>query len=251
MHGRAAERVHAQLEAGAADGVHVDDVPQVVDVGQDEIFLVRGRRLDGRGERHALHAAVAAPQQLVGPVLDPLGHVGVGRAAVGRVVLEAAVLGRIVRRRDDDAVREVLLAAAVVDEDGSRDDRRRRHAVVALDDGLDPVGRQDLKRGALGRRGQRVRVLAHVERAVRALATPVVADGLGDGQDVGLGERAVQRRATMAAGAEADQLVRVTQVGATLEILPFKPGQVNQHLFRSRLARKGGDRHEALPFLDY
>ena len=38
--------------------------------------------------------------------------------------------------------------------------------------------------------GQRVRVLAHVERAVGALAAPVVADGLGDGQDVGLGERA-------------------------------------------------------------
>ena len=44
VHGRAAERVHAQLEAGGADGVHVDDVPQVVDVGQDEVFLVRGRR---------------------------------------------------------------------------------------------------------------------------------------------------------------------------------------------------------------
>ena len=39
--GGAAERVHAQLEAGAADGVHVDDVAQVLDVGQDEIFLVR------------------------------------------------------------------------------------------------------------------------------------------------------------------------------------------------------------------
>ena len=33
MHRRAAERVHPQLEAGGADGVHVDDVPQVVDVG--------------------------------------------------------------------------------------------------------------------------------------------------------------------------------------------------------------------------
>ena len=39
-----------------------------------------------------LHARVAAAQQLVGPVLDPARHVGVGGAAVGRVVLEAAVL---------------------------------------------------------------------------------------------------------------------------------------------------------------
>ncbi len=93
VHRRAAERVHAQLEAGGADGVHVDDIPQVLDVGQDEVLLVRGRRLDGRRERHALHAGIAAPQQFVGPVLDPLRDVRIGRAAVGRVVLEAAVLG--------------------------------------------------------------------------------------------------------------------------------------------------------------
>ena len=151
MHRRAAEWVHPQLEAGGTDGVHVDDVPQVVDVGQDKVFLVRGPCLDGRGERHALHAAVSAAQQFVGPVLDPVRHVGVGGAAVGRVVLEAAVLGRIVRRRDDDAVREVLLAAAVVDEDGSGDDRGRGDAVVALDDRLHSIARQDLQCRALGR----------------------------------------------------------------------------------------------------
>ena len=145
-------------------------LPQVVDVGQDEVVLVRGRRLQRRVERHALHAGVAAAQQLVGPVLDPPGDVGVGRAAVGRVVLEAAVLGRIVRRRDDDAVGEAGRAAAVVDEDGARDDRRRRDAVVALDDRLDAVGRQHFERRALGRRRQGVRVLAHEERAVDALA---------------------------------------------------------------------------------
>ena len=56
-----------------------------------------------------------------------------------------------------------------------------------------------------------------------------------------------QRRAAVSAGAEADQLVGVAHVGPTLEILAFEPGQVNQHLFRGRLARKGGDRHRALP----
>src|SRR5581483_1948560 len=159
--------------------------------------------------RHAAHVAVAGLQQLVGPVLDPPGHVGVGGAAVGRVVLEAAVLGRVVRRRDHDAVGQVLPAAAVIDEDGARDDRRRRHAVVALDHGLDAVGGQDFEGGALGRPRQGVRVLAEVQRAVGAPAAAVVADGLGDGQDVGLGEGAVQRRAAVAAGAEADPLVGV------------------------------------------
>ena len=86
-----------------------------------------------------------------------------------------------------------LVAAAVVDQNRVRDDRRRRHAVVALDDGLDAVGREHFERGALGRTGQRVRVLAQAERAVDFLAAAVIADGLGDGQDMGLGERAVQR----------------------------------------------------------
>ena len=40
----AAERIDAQLEAGAADRLHVDDVAQIVDIGQDEIVLPRGRR---------------------------------------------------------------------------------------------------------------------------------------------------------------------------------------------------------------
>ena len=211
---------------------------------------MRGPCLDGRSKRHALHAVVSAAQQFVGPVLDPVRHVGVGGTAVGRVVLEAAVLGRIVRRRDDDAVREMLLAAAVIDEDGSGDDRGRGDTLVALNDRLHSIARQDLQRRALGRAGQRVRVLAHVERAVRALAAPVVADGLGDSQDVSLRERAVQRRAPVSAGAKTDQLVGVTQIGQTLEILSFEPGQVNQHLFRSRLARKWRDRHGTLPLID-
>ena len=77
------------------------------------------------------------------------------------------------------------LAATVVDEDSPRDDWRRCYTVVALDDGLHPVGGQDLERGALRRSREGVRVFPHVQRAIGALAATVVADGLGDGQDVG------------------------------------------------------------------
>jgi hypothetical protein len=42
---RAAERIDAKLQTGGANGVHVHDVPQVVDVGQNEIFLMRGAAL--------------------------------------------------------------------------------------------------------------------------------------------------------------------------------------------------------------
>ena len=87
--------------------------------------------------------------------------------------------------------------------------------------------------------GHRVGVLAHVERAVGALAAPVVADSLGDGQDMRLGERAVQRRAPVPAGAEADQLVRIFHVGAALVVLPFELGQIDQHLLWGRFAGEG------------
>ena len=106
-HRRSAEWIHAELEAGGADSVHVHDVFQVVDVRQDEVVLVCNRRIDRGRERYPLDARVPGPQQLVGAVLNRLGHVDVGGSAVRRVVLEAAVIGRIVRRRDHDSVREV------------------------------------------------------------------------------------------------------------------------------------------------
>ncbi len=55
----------------------------------------------------------------------------------------------------------------------------------------------------------------------------------------------------MAAGAEADQLVGVAQVGSALEILAFEPGQINQDPFRGRFAREGGDCHGSLPSIDF
>jgi hypothetical protein len=119
---------------------------------------------------------------------------------------------------------------------------------VTLDDGFDSVSRQHLQRRALGGAGQRVRVLAHVERSVRALAVPVLADGLGDSQDVGLGERAVERRTAVPAGAEADQLVGVTHVGPALVVSSFELRRIDEQILRCRFAGEGGDGHETLPF---
>jgi hypothetical protein len=67
-----------------------------------------------------------------------------------------------VRRRDDNAVSKTIMAAAVVDQDCPRDNRCRRKPVVLLDDSLDAVSGQNFERCALGRPGQRMRVLAHV-----------------------------------------------------------------------------------------
>ena len=68
------------------------------------------------------------------------------------------------------------------------------------------------------------------------LAT-VVADGLGHGEDVGLRERAEQRRAAVPAGAEADALCRIVEVRLAGEVLALEPGQVDQDLLRGGFAR--------------
>ena len=101
----AAERIDADREPGAGDGVHVDDGGEIVHVGADVVvpWVVRG--VSRALVRHARHAARDRPQQRRWRgSRSTRVIVGVGRAAVRRVVLEAAVLGRIVRRRDDDAV---------------------------------------------------------------------------------------------------------------------------------------------------
>jgi len=67
---------------------------------------------------------------------------------------------------------KAVLAAAIVDENCARDDRRRCHAVVGLDHGIDAVRGQHLERRSLRGSGQRVGVLAHVDRAADARVPP-------------------------------------------------------------------------------
>ena len=67
----------------------------------------------GRGPRGVVGDAPdggVVGEQLVRARLDAVGDVAVGGAAVGWVVLEAAVARRVVRRRDDDAVGEARVA---------------------------------------------------------------------------------------------------------------------------------------------
>src|SRR5262249_17471623 len=149
----------------------------------NKIFLTCAPRLHRCSKGHALYTGILFSQQRVGTILDPLGHVGIGWTAIGWVILEATVLRRVVRRRDDDAVGQMFFAATVVDENSVRDNRRRSYPVVLLNDGFDFVGGQHLQRGALRRPRHRVGVLADVERSVSALAAPVIANRLGDGEN--------------------------------------------------------------------
>ena len=73
---------------------------------------------EGSGVGDFFYGGEVCGDDVVGAVFDPFGGGGVGGAAVGWVVLEAAVLGWIVRRGDNDAVGHVALASVIVGEDG-------------------------------------------------------------------------------------------------------------------------------------
>jgi hypothetical protein len=55
----------------------------------------------------------------------------------------------------------------------------------------------------------------------------IVADGLRDREDMGFGERPMERRSAMPAGAEAYQLARIIEIGPTLEKFAFEPGRID------------------------
>src|SRR5260370_18449731 len=128
--------------------------------------------------------AQAGGNEIVGAVLDPVGGGGVGWAAVGRVVLEAAVLGWVVGGGDDDAVGEAVFAMRVISQDGVGEGGGGGVGEVGVDHGLDAVGGEDLEGGGEGGFGEGVGVLGEEEGASGALLASVVADGLGDGGDV-------------------------------------------------------------------
>ena len=109
--------------------------------------------------RHAAHFAQVGGEQLVGAVLNPPGGAGVGRTAIGRIVLEATIVRRIVRRRDHDAVGEPCGAAAVVSQNRVRERGSRRVAERVIDHHLDAVRRKHFERADEGGFGERVRVL--------------------------------------------------------------------------------------------
>ena len=173
VHSRAAERIHAQPQLRAADGLHVEHIGEIIDVRMEKIMPVRRRGALGLVESHSLHALQATFQKRISPRSNPSCDVLIGRPAVGRVVLEAAVVGRIVRGCNDDAVRESRISrrpAAVVREYGVGDHWRRGVFVAIREHDLHTVGREHLERAGTRRHGKRMRVDAEEQRAADACA---------------------------------------------------------------------------------
>ncbi|CAB4906457.1 unannotated protein [freshwater metagenome] len=208
-----AHGVRADADARGADRVEVDDRGEVVDVLAEEVVPAGRVGSERPGERRAVHPGQSLDEVGVGAVLHRPGDVAAGRAAVRRVVLEAAVAGRVVAGGDHDAVGQARGLAPVGPQDGVADRRGGRVAVGVVDQDGDVVGGEHLQCGDPGRLGQPVGVAADEQRPVVPLALAVLHDRLGGGQDVRLVERAVQAGPAVAAGAEHDLLVGVGRVG--------------------------------------
>ena len=210
LDGCPAQRVGADPHAGALDRLDVDDVLEVAHVASRKSYSPSASP-SMSAKRVARDALQAAGDQLVGAVGDPAGRVGVGRAAVRRVVLEAAVARRVVARGDDDAVR------------AARDRRARRPRLYARIAWLSAgVGTQESREStrtstpfatstsmALRSAGSDSPCVSRPEeqRTADALGLAVVDDRLGGREDVVLVEAGAQRRSAVAAGAERDALL--------------------------------------------
>ena len=151
MNAGAAERVNAHADVRTPDRIHIEHIAKIAYVRIEKVMPVRGGGAPGPFERNSLHALEGAFQKRIGPGFDPSGNLIIRRPAVGRVVLEAAIVWRIVRRRDDNAVRQPALAAAVISEYCVGNHRGGRVFVLIREHDLDAVGRQHLERAGTRR----------------------------------------------------------------------------------------------------
>jgi hypothetical protein len=82
-----------------------------------------------------------------------------------------------------------------------------------------------------------VSVLAHVERTADTLLLAILTDSLRDRCDVRYRERPVERRASVAAGAERHPLPRVGRVRSPLEEFALERCNIDQRSWWGRLPR--------------
>ena len=247
VHPCATQRVDTDADVGVTDHSHVEHAVEVAHIRVQEIVAVGGGRSKGLGMGNSFDAFEARFEKPIGRGFDPVGDVLAGRATMGRVVLEAAIARRVVRRRHHDAVRQARVTPEVVAQDRVRNRGRRRGLVVCGQHHADAIGRQHFERARARRLRQRMRVDPHEQRPVDALEFAVLADGLRDRQHVLLVERAVERRTAMTRGAERDALRRHRRVGNVGEIRGAELRHVDQRRSRCLSAGQRADavRHGA------
>ena len=209
---RAAHGIGADVQAGFSDRVHVNDACQCLDVRHDIIEEVNVIHLDGFLERNAFNLADALFDQLVGAVLNFGRGLGACGTAVGRIIFDAAVGRRVMRRSDDHAV-SLFVGAAIVFENLTGDDRSRNGSILILQNDLNAVGGKNFDAGTERGLGERVSVGADVERSLHSFCRAVLIDCLSDCKDMLLVETVLGRAAAMPRGTERYLIGRVFGIG--------------------------------------
>ena len=235
----ATQRIHAHADVGAANRIHIEHIAEIVDICIEKIVAVGRAGAQGLLVRNSAHALEAALQKRISPGFNPSRDVVVRRPAVGRVVFEAAIVGRVVRGRDDYAIRKACSAPAVVGEYRVRNHRGGRVFVVLCKHDVHAVCSQHFERAGTGRHGQRMRVDAEEQRAAYILPLAVITDGLTDCQNMPFVERAFKGGATMSRGAERNPSRRHRKIGYPGVVGSNQSGHVDQHRWRGRLACQG------------
>ena len=151
------------------------------------------------------------------------------RSTIRRVVLEAAVLGRIMRRGDDDPIGEAALAVLVVAQDGVRNDGRRRVPAALVDHHVNLIAGKYLEGAGQGGLRQRVGVNSDEQRAGDAASAPLMTDRLTDCQDMCLIEGIVEGGSTMTRSAKCNPLRRDRRVRSAGEISCHQLGHIDQY----------------------
>src|SRR5437016_13280984 len=98
------------------------------------------------------------------------------------IVLETAVLGRIVGWRNHDAIGQSCLSTAIVSEDRVRDNRGRRVLVICGDHHIDTVRRQYFHGAGESGLGDGVSVDTEEERSIDGISFAVLPNRLCYGE---------------------------------------------------------------------
>ena len=199
-------------------------------------------RVKGFIEWHAFDALQTVVEERVGLILDQSGDLAFGGATMRRIVLEAPVLGRVVRGRDHDSVCQTARSSAIVFEDRMRDGGRGSVFIPGHPD-RDSVGRENFERRREGGLRERMRVDTDQQRAVDTRAPAITADRLGDGEDMPFVEGPVQGRTAVARGAEGYSLRGDARVGTVAVVIGDEARRINEAAGRGRFTGKGADGH--------
>ena len=180
-------------------------------------------------ERDALNNFVdALSNDFVGAILNDFGCLCRCRTAGCRVVFDAAVSRRIVRRRDNDTVSLFsLFALVIVRENDSAYDGSRDGFEVFLQNDVDTVCRENFNARTKCGLGKCVSVCADVQRTLNLFGGAIFVNRLRNGKNVLLVEAAEFGAAAMSACAERNALRLIFRVRRESVVIAYQGRKVD------------------------